>query len=48
MNQESGEETLARKETEEELAIEDELIAAIISNTQSSAGGLRQEDKTRP
>ena len=36
MNQESGEET--RKETEEERAIEDELIAAIISNTQPSAG----------
>ena len=36
VNQESGE--VIRKETEEEPAIEDELIAAIISNAQSSAG----------
>ena len=36
VNQESGEGT--SRETEEEPAIEDELIAAIISNAQSSAG----------
>ena len=43
VDKETGEVT--RKETDEEAAIEDELIAAVVANAQSSSGGPTTEER---
>ena len=43
VNKETGE--VNHKETDEEAAIEDELIAAVVANAQSSSGGPTTEER---